>query len=295
MGIREEIFGGFEERKKRLLPQKAPKKAETTALTDIVVRREEVRRTDMRHEDRPLLSNAIFDVTFRGEVHQVGIINLSGGGAMLAAPLDAIIGERVDLTLAEGDTVECIIRWVKNGRWGVEFANETKLECTDEKRNAVLRDALCHFPAADDIDMLPLARDPAETRAADRHPLIWSGELRFGSFCLAARLRNISATGAMVECPAPVRVGTDAILDLGNAGSIKASIRWAVGDYAGLHFAEPFDVEDLSRCRPRVTAPTWLRPSYLESEQSTDSDWNGPWNQMSLHELREQLEGFLKR
>lgn len=295
MNIRAEIFGGPDARKSRLLISKKPKQDDASALTDVVIPRQEPRRTDMRHEDRPLVSSERFKVTYRGRTRDVAVINLSGGGAMIAADLHADICESIELHLAEGDTVECLVRWVKNGRLGVEFAHETRLDCPELEKDALLRNVLSRFDADDHIEMLPVAPDPVEGRRADRHPLIWSGELHYDSRHSTVRLRNISATGTMVQTTAKLRAGHAVILDLGEAGSLEASISWVAGDLAGLRFAAPFDIELLSECKPRVTPPTWLRPDYLKSDASAESAWDGPWNRMSLKELRTELEGFLKR
>lgn len=293
MNIRAEIFAGPDERKARLLVRKKPKQAETSALTAIVVPREEPRRVDMRHEDRPAPELQQLQVLFRERLHDVDVVNLSGGGAMIAAKLDANIGERIDLQITKADTIECLVRWVKGGRLGVEFAHETKLECREEKRDAVLRGVVSRLPQ--EIQMVPVPPQPPENRRADRHPLIWSGELRHGTHRCSVRLRNISTTGALVQCSRPLRTGADVLLDLGEAGEVPARISWVVGDHAGLHFAGPFDLEQLANCKPSVTAAAWLRPTYLETEASTDSAWDAPWNTMTLGELRTQLEGFLKR
>src|SRR4051794_37207837 len=101
MSIRAEIFGGPEERKARLLVGKKPKQADAIALTDVVIPREDTRRTDMRHEDRALVPSDVFKATFRGRVREVDVLNLSGGGAMIAAALNPNIFERIDLHLAD--------------------------------------------------------------------------------------------------------------------------------------------------------------------------------------------------
>ncbi|HEV2594862.1 MAG TPA: PilZ domain-containing protein [Sphingomicrobium sp.] len=292
MTIRAEIFGGPEERKTRLLVRKKPKQAEVTALTDVVIAREESRRTDMRHEDRPLAERKALQVTFRSRRHHALVVNLSGGGAMIAAKFTPNIGERIHLHLAENDVIECVVRWVKDEHLGLEFAHETKLDCNEEKKETVLRDAVSRMPC--EIAMLPVAPEPANDRSADRHPLIWSGQLRSGQHTCPVRLRNISSTGALVQCDRSLRDGADVILDLGDGCDLPAKVRWVVGDLAGLQFAEPFELEQLSMCKPRVMSHTWVRPAYLESDVSAESAWDGPWNRMSLNELRAQLEGFLK-
>jgi hypothetical protein len=136
--------------------------------------------------------------------------------------------------------------------------------------------------------------DP-DARSAPRHPLIWSGELIYGPSSWKVRLRNVSERGALVECPDPPREGCDIVLDLGSAGSVTATISWAVGDHVGVRFDEPFDMLRLAKSKPRIVPRTWLRPGYLENEVRADSAWDEAWSRMSADELRQELEGFLKR
>jgi hypothetical protein len=295
MNIRAEILGGVDDRKSRVLRQKAPKRNNGTALTGVVIPREETRRTNMRREDRPPVDGAILSVSFRERIHEVRVVNLSGGGAMIAAKLDANIGERMDLHLGKGDVIQCVVRWLKGGRLGLEFAHETQLDCAGEVRTTVLKAAVSKLACDADIEVAPVEPVAADNRKADRHPLIWSGELSYRSHRWAVRLRNISETGALVQCPGKLRVGSEVVLSLGNAGSLAACVSWVVGDHAGLQFAEIFDVGELSNCKPQVAPPTWLRPSYLQAHVAADSAWGQPWNRMSLDELRTELEGFLKR
>jgi len=295
MNIRAEIFGGEEWRQARLLPRKKPKQAEAVALTDIVIPREETRRTDMRHEDRPPLDSEPATIRFRERDHEVAIVNLSGGGAMIAARLEPNIDERLDLHLDADQVIQCVVRWVKGDRVGLEFAHETQLNCPTEKRDTVLRQVVAKLAQSADLEMVPVSPPAPEGRKADRHPLIWSGELSYRTNKWDVRLRNISETGALVQFPGALREGYEVVLGLGNGVELTATVSRVVGDHVGLEFAEPFDLCELSNCKPQVTPPTWLRPAYLEADVSEGSAWDEPWNRMSLHELQSELEGYLKR
>ena len=39
----------------------------------------------------------------------------------------------------------------------------------------------------------------------------------------------------------------------------------------------------------------WQRPSYLQADGPADSPWAPEWGRKSLGELRDELEGFMKR
>ncbi len=76
--------------------------------------------------------------------------------------------------------------------------------------------------------------------------------LRLGSADSAIRLRNLSASGFMAECPAPPPLpGTHVVLKLPNIGHMPAQVRWASGSCAGgafLHELTPEELEGLAAC-----------------------------------------------
>jgi hypothetical protein len=297
MNIRAEIFGGA---KRSLLKAKEPRQAEAKSLADIAIPREETRRANNREQDRFRLTGATFQITYHGRNFDAQVINLSGGGAMIAADLLPNIGECLHLQLGEGAAMECAVRWIKGGRLGLEFAHETQLECTDDELATLLRDVISRdFPdqTFDARAVEPIEEEPEapDQRSAQRHPLIWWGDLHHGSHSWHVRLRNISVTGALVQCPGALQVDSEVLLELHKAGALMASVSWAVGDHVGLKFDEPFDLRKLAEATPRVTPPSWLRPAYLEHEVEPNSPWDQSWSRMSVDELRNQLEGYLKR
>jgi PilZ domain len=284
-----------------LLKSKQPRRRKDDGLDGVRITREEARHTNTREQDRHPVPAQPCRVTYRGGDFEAEIVNLSGGGAMIAAGLRPHVAERLHLHLGEGGTVECVVRWVKPGRMGLEFAHETQLDCSDEERVALLLDVIdrsfkdARNAAATRPPSNPDESDESDQRIATRHPLIWSGELHGRSGSWHVRLRNVSATGALVQCGKPLPVGREVVLDLGKGGSVEATVSWAVGDHAGLRFDEPFDMRRLSHSKPRVAPARWLRPAYLESEVPADSAWDDAWSRMSVDELKTELEGFLKR
>jgi hypothetical protein len=242
-------------------------------------------------------------ITHNGRSLTVGLINLSGGGAMVEGDFEPLLWDRVDLHLGENGTTECVVRWLRGGRVGLEFAHETRLDCSADEQAAVLREVIARsFP---DIEFeghvdtgsssAPRDSDGSEQRTSRRHPLIWSGQIHHDYQSTPVRLRNISPTGAMIECSIPLHVGVEPLLDLGEAGQVFATVTWVVGDSAGLRFHEPFDLAHLARSKPEVASGRWERPGYLQPGPAADSPWDDKWDRMSLGELRQDLEGFLKR
>ncbi|HYE28208.1 MAG TPA: EAL domain-containing protein [Allosphingosinicella sp.] len=96
-----------------------------------------------------------------------------------------------------------------------------------------------------------------------RHRLIRNGTLVWESRELPVRLRNISTGGAMIECGRDIAPGTPVELDLDEAGTLAAEVRWCHQGQVGLRFAEEFALGKLARKRRREGAREMLMPHYL--------------------------------
>jgi hypothetical protein len=298
VNIRAQIFGSGEPAQDRLLREKQPRGAKSDDLHSVTVPREEARRGNSRSVDRHRLTEEDVSLTHKGASHGAQLVNLSGGGAMVETDLDVKLWDRVDLCLGDHGTIECAVRWIRDGRIGLEFAHETRLDCSADQQATLLREAISRsFPDIQHFDgPEPDAPAPSadELRRASRHPLIWSGLLHHDYQSTAVRVRNISATGAMIETSSPVRVGAEPLLELGDAISLSATVEWAVGDQVGVRFHTMFDMSQLGRARPEVTPTHWVRPAYLDKIEA-DSAWDPRWQRLSVSELKHELEGFLKR
>jgi hypothetical protein len=298
MNIRAKIFGGQRD-PNPVVESKKPKGAKADTLDSIRVTREESRRANTRGGDRHRLPDERVRVTHAGQDHDVQLINLSGGGAMVAGDFAPLLWDRVELHLGEHGTIECAVRWIKNGRVGLEFAHETRLDCSPADRARILSAVINKsFPEVEIAETaVPVEDAPAagdENRGGKRHPLIWSGTIHHDFQSTPCRLRNISDTGAMIECGAPLRAGAEPMLELGDAIHIDATVAWVAGDTAGLRFTKPLDLALLADARPDV-ASRWQAPSYLQpGVPAADSPWDEQWERMSIGELRQSLEGFMK-
>ena len=295
MNIRAKIFGGAAD-EPVLVDTKKPRGAKAEQLHSVVVRREERRRSNSRAGDRHRLFDEKVRLTHNEQSRDVELINLSGGGAMVRGAFEPKLWDRVDLHLGENGTIECAVCWLRDDHVGLEFAHETRIDCSADEQAQVLREVVIRSfphirfeqPAASD----PKAdAKPEEQRRERRHPLIWSGVLHHGDRHLRVRVRNICSTGAMIESSKPVDVGGQAILELGEDGFIPATVAWLIGDQVGLKFRGKFDIAQLARARPEVAPAKWLRPDYLKGSSGEGS---ANWGRMSVGELREQLDGFLK-
>jgi hypothetical protein len=290
--------------------RKKKRGAESDDLSSVDVARSEHRSGNMRGDDRHRLDQESARARFDGEVHEVDVINLSGGGAMIRAEFTPRLWERVDLIFAEDAEIECAVRWIRGDRIGLEFAHETRIDCDPHARDALLLDVINRsFP---DIALAPREELPepavapvsepddddevANTRRAERrHPLVWVGEIYFSHTNEKVRLRNISAHGALVECPVQYPIGVEVLLDLGDAGQHFATVSWTCGDKAGLRFQTEFDVNQLCSAKPELAPHLMTRPGPTRLSADMDNPWSEGWQRPSLEELRSDLEGFLKR
>ena len=295
MNIRAKVFGGKSD-EPSLIKAKTPKGVRADDLHSISVTREESRRVNSRDDDRHRLTSEQVELVLAGRSYTLDLVNLSGGGAMVAGKLPAKLWDKVELRLGDDGRIECAVCWIKDDRVGLEFAEETRLDCSPTEQAAILRDVVARsFPEVqfEATQAAPKAAELEvdEQRGGRRHPLIWSGVLHHDFESHPVRLRNISDTGAMIECALPLAAGAQPLLELGDDVQIPATVTWALGDTAGLRFDQPFDLSRLAQSKPEVVQSPWKRPSYLGGSAGQSE---AQWDRMSLGELREQLEGFWK-
>jgi hypothetical protein len=258
-------------------------------------------RSNSRRGDRHRLVGEKARATHKGVEHEVELINVSGGGAMIGAGFEPSVSDLLHLHLGENGSIECAVCWIRGGRIGLEFAHETQLDCSAEEQAVLLREVIqrtygaAHFGQSSANAASHASKEDDETRRAKRHPLIWRGTLHCDGQRTPIRVRNISATGAMVQCSAQAAVGSDAMLELGDGLTVSATVGWAVGDQVGLNFHNHFDVTQLARSTPEVAPATWVQPDYLTKAGASESPWDPKWQRLNMREINQELEGFLKR
>jgi hypothetical protein len=306
--FRSAVLSGKTGRHDDLIARSKTKRVDRSSegLAGVAVSRQEARRSNQRGNDRHRLNGETAKVRVGRRTQPVELINVSGGGAMIKGNLKLKLWDRVELCLGEGGTVECAVRWIRGDSIGLEFAHETRLDCNEDERAELLRQVITRSfdnvsfetpqaLAPSDVEQPTAVAPGSEQRIAKRHPLIWTGVLHHDYQSSPIRVRNISSTGAMIECCDPVRVGTEPLLELSDAISVSGTVAWVVGDQVGFNFHSPFDLGQLAESRPEVAPSEWIRPAYLASESTGDSPWDPRWNRLSVGELRSELEGFLKR
>ena len=289
-----------------VLSEKQPSRAAGAGLDAVPLSRGATRTADHRLIDRYRLVNERALVLFKSRLHPVDLVNLSGGGAMVEGKFKPRLWDAVELYLGKHGSVECAVRWIRSDRYGLEFAHETQIQTIPVERDSLLREVIRRsFPkvgaglaldAEPEItSVAPVSNESgAARRSSPRHPMIWSGQILFEHESTPVRLRNISASGAMVESPNSLPLGGKVYLDLGEAGSLFATISWVHGDQVGLLFARPFNLANLANAKPTLTPQRWSKPAYLRDDQSDSSPWAERWGRLSVEELKNSLGGFLK-
>lgn len=79
------------------------------------------RMFDERSEKRFDAGSKTAVLGFRGDAHVVRLVNMSDSGAMVIFAETPHIGENVTLQLLDHGEVMAVVRWVRDGRIGINF------------------------------------------------------------------------------------------------------------------------------------------------------------------------------
>jgi hypothetical protein len=79
------------------------------------------RMFDERAEERLPAGSSTAVMAIRDRRHVVRIVNTSPSGAMIICPMEPHIGEELTLQLLDRGTVRARVRWVRDGKIGVNF------------------------------------------------------------------------------------------------------------------------------------------------------------------------------
>ncbi len=248
-------------------------------LAKIPIKREAARVTDQRLEDRHFGVVERSTIVFRRRRHEVDVVNVSSRGAMIVADIEPRIGEKIDVQFADSNRTRCVVRWLREGRIGLEFVDETIFWETGGQgpvfRYETPRDETPSSPIHVAVD-----REPRQT-------LLRAGTLYWSGISIPVRLRNISEGGARVESGRELCSGAEVELDLGSGQFAVAEVRWSKDGQVGLRFAEAFDIDSLAPAQGcDVRPPDVLKPAYLETELQPDSPWAARFERLSLTDLK---------
>ena len=244
-------------------------------LTKVPIKREAARVTNQRFEDRHFGLIERSTILFRRRRHEVDVVNVSSRGAMIVADIEPHIGEKLDIQFADSNRTRCVVRWIRDGRVGLEFVDETIFW---ETGGPVYR---YEVPEPDSSPVhVAVDREPRQT-------LLRAGTLYWSGISIPVRLRNISGGGARVESGRVLCAGAEVELDLGDGNFAIAEVRWSKDGQVGLRFAETFDIDALAPSHASgERTPEVLKPAYLETELQPDSPWAARFERLSLTDLK---------
>jgi hypothetical protein len=287
-----------------VVTDKAPRRGRSDDVIEgKIVARSEQRRSNHRGKDRHRLASEKATVRHRGRKHKVELVNLSAGGAMIRCKFAPKLWDMLELEIADGPRFEGAVRWIKDGGIGIEFAHETLIDCDPKKRAEMLLEVIQRSFPDQKVSLERVEEEIVEHEVEDlgnrgerRHPLIWKGEIHYAFDSNPVRLRNVSIGGALLDVMTYYPVGAEVMLDLGGAGQFQAIVTWGHEDQVGVKFKRPFDIDCLANARPEITPHSWNVPSFLDrGTEDEDTPWSSNWSRSSIAEVREDLEGFLKR
>jgi len=101
-----------------------------------------------------------------------------------------------------------------------------------------------------------------------RHRLMRRAIAMIGGFEEEIRLRNISVTGALVECRRPVAPGTHLTIDIVGVGPASGIVKWSGNGKFGMQFDREFDLARLAPKKVKLNDVTMLTPWYIERRQA---------------------------
>lgn len=246
------------------------------SLSKIRISRQTHRQLNHRQEDRRPGAGKQATLTFRGEACPVDVVNLSRSGAMIGTDLEPFIGEPLEIRFYGEAPTQCVARWVRDGRVGLEFGSHSLLLGAATRQELVV--GIGGVPdAGEEEDHAPAEREP-------RQSVIRTGILQSGNKSIPVRLCNISTGGVMLECDQYVAPGSAVRLDMAGGITVSAQVRWNKGKKAGLSFDAEVDPKLLGSMPHPV--PKVTRPAYLDSEFDPDSPWAARFERLTIAGLK---------
>ena len=247
---------------------------EEASLGTIKIRRTESRRCDQRREARKVEIVDLALIRYHGQTQQVTVRNVSSRGMMIEADILPAIGARIDVAFEGCNPMPCSVRWVRDGRIGLEFARETLVLMTDAEGPVSGRRA---------------GERPTIAVKRDRQPrqvLFLRGQLHWAQGSLPVKLRNLSAEGMMIDSPSDLIAGVPVVVEIPGGQAVSGHVRWCRSGQIGIKFEAPLDLETLIRPpEPPRESADYVKPEYLESDGKASSPWAARWERLSLDDL----------
>jgi hypothetical protein len=257
-------------RKDAVKPAPGPEEA---SLGSIKIRRTEARRCDQRREPRKfeIIDTAV--IRYQGRNHPVSVRNLSSRGAMIDCPLVPGIGNRIDIAFPGCNPTVCSVRWVRDGRIGLEFAKETLVLVED-------RDAPIGGRREGEHTTIAIKRE-----RQPRQVLFLRGELHWSQGSMPVKLRNISTQGMMLDCSTDIPAGSPVVVEIPGGQAVSGTVCWCRSRQVGVRFDSELDLDSLVAPPAEVERNDYVKPEYLKSDGEASSPWSARWERLSLDDL----------
>lgn len=246
-----------------------------TGLGAVAIPRVGTRTVHQRNEDRHFLEGTMATAIIAEEEHEVRILNLSSNGVMISYDGLLEIGQNVRIAIEECAPITTAVRWLNHGKVGLEFAAETVILAKAGVQDFIIK-TISREKQLESYNP-DFTVGPEQRGVEKRHHLVWVGKLNWDNRDATVRLRNISASGAMVSLSAPASLSTDfeVELALNEMERIPARVCWSAGEQFGLEFSEDFDVAKLIAIACAELAPPEEPETVEEAVEDYPDDQDG--------------------
>lgn len=171
-------------------------------------------------------------VLLRAQVHVVRlqsdllVTDISRSGLRGATDINLHVGQTAFISLDDLTHVAGSIRWIQDGRFGMKFSK--------------MLDVL---PACAHVDLGDL---PDHQERMPRTATRLKARMSLSSWSSAARIRNVSKTGMMIETDLPVTPDQQLLINLSDGKIFDAKVKWVEGDRVGIQLATPVSILHLT-------------------------------------------------
>ena len=171
-------------------------------------------------------------VLLRAQVHVVRlqsdllVTDISRSGLRGATDINLRVGQTAFISLDDLTHVAGSIRWIQDGRFGMKFSK--------------MLDVL---PTCAHVDLGHL---PDHQERMPRTATRLKARLSLSSWSSAARIRNVSKTGMMIETDLPVIPQQQLLINLSDGKIFDAEVKWVEGDRVGIQLATAVSILHLT-------------------------------------------------
>jgi PilZ domain len=159
-------------------------------------------------------------------VEALGVVrNVSEGGMMIDAYRGFSVGEKITVSLLDGDRIEGSVVWTDGSTIGVQFSSEIAIDHLLAKPR-ILADGT-------------RVRPPRLT--LDRKAV-----LRVGGYMADIEICDISQRGAKIRFGRSLAIDSRAQISMNHLRPVSCSVKWQVEKLIGLEFHRTLTIEELS-------------------------------------------------